>query len=163
MISTMNKMTQHEYWMQLALQQAENAFQNKEVPVGAVLVSAEGEELSKHFNQKEMNYNPVAHAEILCIQEAAEKIKNWRLTDCTLYVTLEPCPMCLSALAQARVKQVVFGAYDLKGGAISLGYHFYKDTRLNHRFQIMGGVLHFKCSKIMSDFFKQRRQNYQAI
>jgi tRNA(adenine34) deaminase len=157
-----SQMRQHEFWMELAFQQAKNAKDNNEVPVGAVLISSDGQELSKHYNQKEMNFNPIAHAEMLCIQEAAEKLKNWRLADCTLYVTLEPCPMCLSALAQARIKQVVFGAYDLKGGAVSLGYQFYKDSRLNHRFQIMGGVAHFKCSKILSDFFKSKRQSYQS-
>lgn len=148
----------HEYWMQQALQQAKNAAENNEVPVGAIIVNAEGVELSGQFNRKEMNYNPVAHAEILCIQEAAEKIKNWRLIDCTLYVTLEPCPMCFSAIAQARIKNVVFGAYDLKGGSVSLGYHFHKDQRLNHRFNIMGGVSHYECSKVISDFFKLKRQ-----
>lgn len=151
---------QHEYWMQLALQQARNAFDNNEVPVGAILVSSDGQELAARYNQKEMNFNPVAHAEILCLQDAAAKIKNWRLMNCTLYVTLEPCPMCLSALSQSRIKQLVFGAYDLKGGAISLGYSFYKDQRLNHKFQVMGGVRHFECSKILSDFFKQKRKTY---
>ncbi len=154
-----DEMRVHEYWMQLAIQQANNAVQNDEVPVGAVLVTSEGQELAKHYNQKEMLFNPIAHAEILCVQSGAEKLQNWRLSGCTLYVTLEPCPMCLSALLQARIKQVVFGTYDLKGGAISLGYQFYKDARFNHQFAVLGGVSHYQCAKLLSDFFKKKRSN----
>ena len=157
------EMRKHTYWMDLAIQQAKNAVENDEVPVGAVLISPKDEELSKRYNQKEMLYNPVAHAEILCVQEAAESLKNWRLTGCTLYVTLEPCPMCLSALLQARIKQVVFGAYDLKGGSISLGYQFYKDPKFNHQFSVMGGVSHYECAKLLSDFFKKKRSNEKTI
>ena len=149
-----------EYWMSLALQQAKNAQESAEVPVGCILVDAQGLEVSRQFNRKEMSFNPIAHAEMLSLQEGAEKIKNWRLTGHTLYVTLEPCPMCLAAMVQARISRLVFGAYDAKGGAISLGYKFNSDTRLNHQFSVMGGVQHFECSKILSDFFRSRRQDY---
>lgn len=154
---TLSEMQKHEYWMGLALQQARNAAENDEVPVGAVLVDKEGKELAQRYNQKEMLHNSIAHAEILCIQEASDKLQNWRLKDCTLYVTLEPCMMCLAALIQARIKLLVFGAYDKKGGSLSLGYPLYKDHRFNHQFAVMGGVRHYDCAKILSDFFKIKR------
>jgi tRNA(adenine34) deaminase len=151
----------HIWYMSMALEQAELAYRAQEVPVGAVLVSPEGEVLSKQHNLKETHFNPTAHAEVLAVIEGARKLHNWRLSDCTLYVTLEPCPMCLTALVQARVKQCVFGAYDAKGGAISLGYHLHQDKRLNHQFSIMGGIKHFECSKLLSQFFRERRNSYR--
>jgi tRNA(adenine34) deaminase len=132
----------HLWFMALALEQAELAYRLGEVPVGAVLVSPTGEVLSKQHNLKETNFNPTGHAELLALVESAKKIQNWRLSDCTLYVTLEPCPMCITALVQSRVKQCVFGAYDSKGGALSLGYHLHQDKRLNHQFSMIGGVRH---------------------
>jgi tRNA(adenine34) deaminase len=152
----------HLWYMGIALEQAELAYKHQEVPVGAVLVSPEGEVLSKQFNLKESHFNPTAHAEILAIVEGAKKLQNWRLTDCTLYVTLEPCPMCLTALVQSRLKQCVFGAYDSKGGSLSLGYRLHQDKRLNHRFSMMGGIRHFECSKLLSQFFKERRSSYRS-
>ena len=151
----------HLWFMNIALEEAELAYKASEVPVGAVLVSPEGTVLSKKFNLKETHFNPTGHAEILCLEDAGKKIQNWRLSDCTLYVTLEPCPMCLSAMVQARLRQCVFGAYDAKGGALSLGYHLHQDKRLNHQFSMMGGVKHFECSKLLSQFFKDRRNNYK--
>jgi tRNA(adenine34) deaminase len=156
-----NSLTDHLWYMGIALEQADLAYKAQEVPVGAVLVSPDGEVLARGYNLKESHYNSVAHAEILCIIEASKKLSNWRLTDCTLYVTLEPCPMCLAALVQARVKQCVFGAYDAKGGALSLGYHIHQDQRLNHRFSVWGGVRHYDCSRLLSQFFKERRSGYK--
>ena len=103
----------------------------------------------------------MAHAEVLSLIEGGKKLNNWRLSDCTLYVTLEPCPMCLSAMVQARLGLCVFGAYDPKGGALSLGYHMHQDKRLNHQFKIMGGIRHFETSRLLSTFFKQRRNTYR--
>lgn len=151
----------HMWFMSMALEQAELAYKAQEVPVGAVLVSPKGDILSKQHNLKESQFNPTAHAEILAITEGAKKLQNWRLSDCILYVTLEPCPMCLTAMVQSRVKQCVFGAYDAKGGALSLGYHLHSDKRLNHQFSIMGGIKHFECSKVLSQFFKERRTSYR--
>lgn len=151
----------HMWFMSMALEQAELAYKAQEVPVGAVLVSPKGDILSKQHNLKESQFNPTAHAEILAITEGAKKLQNWRLSDCILYVTLEPCPMCLTAMVQSRVKQCVFGAYDAKGGALSLGYHLHSDKRLNHQFSIMGGIKHFECSKVLSQFFKERRNSYR--
>lgn len=152
----------HLWHMGLALEQAEQAYKVQEVPVGSILVSPDGEVLSRQFNLKESHHNPVAHAEILSLTEGGKKLHNWRLSDCTLYVTLEPCPMCLSAMVQSRLRQCVFGAYDAKGGALSLGYRLHQDKRLNHQFQVMGGIRHFECSRLLSMFFKERRGTYKA-
>lgn len=156
-----NNLQDHLWFMGLALEQAELAYRSHEVPVGAVLVSPNGDVLSRHHNLKESHFNPTAHAEMLVIADGAKKLQNWRLTDCTLYVTLEPCPMCLSAIVQSRFKLCVFGAYDPKGGALSLGYHFHQDKRFNHQFAVMGGIRHFECSKLLSQFFKERRSGYR--
>jgi tRNA(adenine34) deaminase len=149
------------WFMSLAIEQAELAYKLQEVPVGAVLVSPDGEVLSKQHNLKESHFNPTGHAEILTLIEGAKKNQNWRLSKCTLYVTLEPCPMCLAAMVQARIKQCVFGAYDGKGGALSLGYTLHQDKRLNHQFSVVGGIKHFECSKVLSQFFKERRNTYR--
>jgi tRNA(adenine34) deaminase len=147
--------------MNMALEQAEKAYREDEVPIGALVVSAEGEVLSATHNQKEKVNDPCGHAELIAIRDAASKIDSWRLLDTTLYVTLEPCPMCIAAMVQSRISRLVFGAYDPKGGALSLGYDLYKDQRLNHNFSVMGGIEHFKCSKILSTFFKQKRKGHK--
>lgn len=151
----------HLWFMDEALKEAQKAFKEDEVPIGAVIVDKAGNVLARAHNHKEKTHNPCGHAEILAIQEACKKIGNWRLVDCSLYVTLEPCPMCLSALLQTRIAKVFFGAYDPKGGAISLNYNFYKDKKLNHSFPVCGGIRHFECSKILSTFFKEKRVVYQ--
>jgi tRNA(adenine34) deaminase len=155
-------MNDHIWFQRLAIEQAELAWRLGEVPVGAIVVDPNGDVVSRAHNLKETTHNPCGHAEILAIQEAAQKLGSWRLNDCRIYVTLEPCTMCLAAIAHARIQQVVFGAYDPKGGAISLGYALHKDSRLNHRFSMMGGVLHFDCSRMLSEFFKQRRPTHGA-
>lgn len=152
----------HLWFLGLALEQAELAFKEQEVPVGAVLVSPNGDVLSKTYNLKESEFNPTGHAEILALIEGGKKLQNWRLSDCTLYVTLEPCLMCLAALVQSRVKQCIFGAYDAKGGALSLGYRIHQDKRLNHQFSVIGGIKHYECSRLLSQFFKERRLSYKA-
>lgn len=154
-------MEDHLWFMGLALEQADLAYRAQEVPVGAVLVSPTGEILSRQFNLKETQHNPIAHAEMLVVMEGAKKLQNWRLSDCTLYVTLEPCPMCLTALVQSRIKQCIFGAYDSKGGALSLGYRLHQDKRMNHQFSVMGGIRHFECSRLLSTFFRERRMAYK--
>ena len=155
-------MNDHIWFMRLALEQAEQAWRLQEVPIGAVVVDAKGEVLAKAHNLKESTHNACGHAELLAITEASQKLGSWRLNDCRLYVTLEPCPMCLSAIGQARIQQVIFGAYDAKGGAISLGYSLHKDVRLNHRFAMMGGILHYDCSRVLSQFFKERRPGHST-
>ncbi|NOT79372.1 MAG: nucleoside deaminase [Bacteriovoracaceae bacterium] len=149
--------------MDEALIEAFKAYREDEVPIGAVIVGPERTILSRAHNQKEKANNPCGHAEILAITEAAKKINNWRLIDCSIYVTLEPCPMCLSALVQSRIGNLFFGAYDAKGGALSLNYNFYKDRKLNHTFPVLGGLRHFECSKILSTFFREKRQSYNKF
>lgn len=154
--------TVNDIWfMQKAFDLAQNAKWSDEVPVGCILVDGNGQIVSETYNQKETKFDVTSHAEIESLRNAGEKLRTWRLTDLTMYVTLEPCPMCLSAVLQARLKRVVFGAYDKKGGAISLGYAFHKDKRFNHNFKITGGILHFECSKLLSDYFKEKRKNYK--
>lgn len=146
--------------MDEALIEAENAYRKDEVPIGAVVVDSSGVILSRAHNIKEKSHNPCGHAEILAITEAAKQIGNWRLLNCSLYVTLEPCPMCLNAMIQARMGTLYFGAYDPKGGSLSLNYNFYKDKKLNHSFSVVGGLRHFECSRLLSIFFREKRLSY---
>ena len=146
----------HQMYMQMALQQAEQAARSDEVPVGAVIVR-EGSIIAAAHNQREMLRDPTAHAEMIAITQAAEAVGGWRLEDCILYVTLEPCPMCAGAILQARIPVVVFGALDPKAGAVSSLYEMLNDTRLNHRCEIVSGVLQDRCGQILTDFFRQRR------
>lgn len=146
--------------MDEALIEAEKAYRLDEVPIGAVIVDAKGTIISRAHNVKEKNHNPCGHAEVLAIIEASSKLNNWRLLDCSLFVTLEPCPMCLAAMVQARIENLFFGAYDSKGGAISLNYNLHQDKRLNHRFNVVGGLSHYECSKKLSNFFREKRSSY---
>ena len=147
--------------MKMALSEAEEAYHQDEVPVGAVIIGKNGELLSQGRNNKEKANDPCGHAEIMAIRKAGEKNNGWRLEGTTLFVTLEPCPMCLNAMIHARIEKLIFGAYDRKGGALSLGYHFHRDQRLNHSFKVIGGFLHYECSKILSQFFKEKRSFYK--
>lgn len=146
----------HQMYMQMALQQADLAARSDEVPVGAVIVR-EGSIIAAAHNQREMLRDPTAHAEMIAITQAAEAVGGWRLEDCILYVTLEPCPMCAGAILQARIPVVVFGALDPKAGAVSSLYEMLNDTRLNHRCEVVSGVLQDRCGQILTEFFRQRR------
>jgi len=158
----MNKtdLIDYQWAMGEALKYAELAGKEDEVPIGTTLLDPSGKVIFGSGNLKEKTNNPCGHAEILTLQGAANELGSWRLTDSILVVTLEPCLMCMSALWQARVKGVVFGAYDPKGGALSLGYNIHQDQRLNHQFSVIGGVRHYECSRLLSNFFKQKRGNY---
>ena len=145
-----------EHFMQLALQEAELARAEGEVPVGAVILAGDRIIASAH-NQRETLLDPTAHAEMIAITQAAESLKSWRLEGCTLYVTLEPCPMCAGAILQARIDRVVFGAPDPKSGAVMTLYRLLGDARLNHRAEVVGGILTERCSAVLTDFFRQRR------
>ena len=128
-----------------------------EVPVGAVLVK-DGSIIAKAHNSRELKQDPTGHAEMNVLKAGALVLNSWRLLDCELYITLEPCPMCLSACQQARIKKVVYGAKDEKGGAICLGFHTHSDVRLNHQFEVIYEPIE-ECSQILKDFFlKQRNQ-----
>jgi len=146
----------HQYFMQLAYQEAEIAFTENEVPVGAVIVHGERIVAAAH-NQREQLLDPTAHAEMIAITQAAQSLGSWRLEGCTLYVTLEPCPMCAGAILQARIATVVYGASDPKAGAVDSLYRLLSDERLNHRCEIVGGVMAERCGEILSRFFQHQR------
>ena len=143
--------------MRLALQEAEQALAEDEVPVGAVIVH-EGRVIGSAHNQREQLHDPTAHAEMIAITQAAEARGSWRLDECTLYVTLEPCPMCAGAILQARIPTVVYGATDPKAGAVHTLYRLLDDPRLNHRCLIVSGVLAEPCGQILTRFFQEQRQ-----
>ena len=145
-----------EYWMELALQQAKEAGQKGEVPVGAVLIGKEGL-LAAAGNNPIGLADPSAHAEILVIRHAARHLQNYRLPETTLYVTLEPCIMCMGALIQARIDRLVYGAADPKTGAAASVYTIGTDRRLNHALAITGGILANECGELLRNFFKKRR------
>jgi tRNA(adenine34) deaminase len=145
-----------EKFMVLALEQAEEAARCGEVPIGAVLVR-DGNVLAADRNRREALKDATAHAEILVIRRAGELLGGWRLSNCTLYVTLEPCPMCAGAMVQARIDRLVFGATDPKGGAAGTLYDIVRDRRLNHRLEVTGGVLESECAALLQKFFRERR------
>lgn len=146
----------NETMMQRALELAEQASQLDEVPIGAV-VTHEGQIIGEGYNTKEHGLNPTAHAEMIAIQQAANHLGRWRLHGCTLYVTLEPCPMCAGAIVNARMDKVVFGARDAKSGACESLFTITNDARLNHRCEVKGGVLEEDCVAILQTFFKAKR------
>jgi tRNA(adenine34) deaminase len=148
-------MIDDEFFMKKALAEAEKSLKKKEVPVGAVLVSG-NKIVSRGHNEPILSSDPTAHAEITAIRRACSRRKNYRLPDCELYVTLEPCAMCLSAAVHARVKRLVFGAYDLNAGAVESMMKF-PFEKTNHRIKIKGGVLTDECSKMLKNFFLKKR------
>lgn len=142
-------------FMEEALKQAKKAAKKDEVPVGAVIVRR-GKIISRARNEREDRKDPLAHAELLAIKRAARKIGGWRLSDCILYVTLEPCPMCAGAIANSRIREVVFGAYDKKGGAYGSLYNI-ADGRLNHTPNVQGGFMQKQCAEILKAYFATKR------
>ena len=148
-------MNDREYMM-AALEQAHAASAEGEVPVGAVLVK-DGKILACTHNRREATGNPMDHAEVLALQEGAAHLGSWRLEGSTLYVTLEPCPMCAGALVQARVARLVFGARDLKLGAAGSRYNLVSDETTHHRIEITDGILEEECREVLRDFFEARR------
>jgi tRNA(adenine34) deaminase len=147
----------HERWMRLALDEARQALEEDEVPVGAIVVAGERVIASAH-NQREQLADPTAHAEMIAITQAASALNSWRLENCVLYVTLEPCPMCAGAILQARVPVVVWGAADAKAGAVESLYQLFEDGRLNHRVEHAGHVLEAECGKLLTEFFREKRR-----
>jgi tRNA(adenine34) deaminase len=146
----------HDRWMFAALDLARQAFEEGEVPVGAVIVQAD-QIIGTGYNQREQLRDPTAHAEMLAITQAAESLGSWRLLDCTLYCTLEPCPMCAGAIVQARLPTVIYGTPDPKAGACHSLYEITDDSRLNHRATVIGGVLQADCQAILREFFARQR------
>ena len=145
-----------EYFMRLALREAERALEHDDVPIGAVVVH-DGEVIGAGANERELRGDPTAHAEVLALREAAAKLGSWRLLDCSLYVTLEPCAMCAGAIILARVPRLVYGAVDEKAGAVGSLWDVVRDRRLNHRPEVIAGVLAEECGALLTDFFARRR------
>jgi len=142
----------------MALEEAETAAAEDEVPVGATIVSLERGVVARAHNQREQLLDPTAHAEMIAITQAAQALRSWRLENCVLYVTLEPCAMCAGAIVQARLPLVVYGCADPKAGACESLYRITSDARLNHRAQIVAGVLADRCGAVLSAFFADRRR-----
>ena len=147
----------HIDFMNVALSEARKAGQKNEIPIGAVVVAENDELLSAAHNKTLLLKDPTAHAEILALRAAAEKIRNYRLLKTALYVTVEPCPMCMGALMHARVSRVVFGTRDPKWGAAGSLYNFAEDYRFNHQPEIIEGICRNECKKLIQDFFRQKR------
>lgn len=148
----------HLHHMEMALEEAACAADEDEVPVGAVIVSLQSGVIGRAHNQRERLLDPTAHAEMIAITQAAQALRSWRLEECALYVTLEPCPMCAGAIVQARLPLVVYGCTDSKAGACNTLYQITSDPRLNHRAQVVGGVLADRCAAILGDFFLAKRR-----
>jgi tRNA(adenine34) deaminase len=148
----------HLHHMEMALEEADLAASEDEVPVGAVIVSMEKGIIARAHNQREALHDPTAHAEMIAITQAANALRSWRLDNCILYVTLEPCPMCAGAIVLARLPTVVYGAADPKAGACDTLYQITSDGRLNHRAQVIRGVLADRCGQVLSDFFAGKRR-----
>ncbi len=144
-------------FMKLALQQADLAALDGDVPVGCVVVESNGNVIARGRNRRERDADPTAHGEIVAIRAAAQQIGHWRLCDTTLYVTMEPCPMCAGAIINARVRRVVFGCPDLKAGAVTSLYTLLGDSRLNHQCEVSGGVLSDECAQRLKSFFARLR------
>jgi tRNA(adenine34) deaminase len=144
-------------WMEQALREAEKGSEEGEVPVGAVLVGPDGTVVAKAHNQPIALKDPTAHAEILVLRAAGAFYGNYRIPDATLVVTIEPCPMCMGAALQARISRLVFGAHDPKSGAAGSVYNLATDKRLNHRIEVIPGVMQRESQKLMQDFFRKRR------
>jgi len=143
--------------MKKALEEAKEAYNLKEVPIGAV-IAKKGKIVGLGHNEKETSLDTTNHAEIIAIKEASKNLKSWRLTDCTMYVTVEPCPMCAGAIVNSRVKELVIGTMDPKGGACGSLYNIVEDDNLNHIVEVRRGIMEKECSDIMKDFFKKLRE-----
>jgi len=162
-MSKLKKMTEkgHEYWMARAIAEAGKACVRDEVPIGCVIVR-EGKIIARGHNLRESTQDPTAHAELIAIRKAARKLDSWRLLDTTLYVTLEPCTMCMGAIILSRIPTVVFGCYDPKGGAAGSLFDLSDDSRLNHRVALLPRILEKECSGLLKDFFASLRRRKRA-
>ncbi|GLO64240.1 tRNA adenosine(34) deaminase TadA [Oceanobacillus kimchii] len=149
--------SQDELFMAAAIREARRAWVLNEVPIGAVIVH-DGEIIGKGFNLRESMQATLTHAELLAMQEANNEIGSWRLEDCTLYVTLEPCPMCAGAIVQSRMKRVVYGASDTKAGCAGTLMNLLNEPQFNHQVEVTSGILEQQCSTILKEFFKELRE-----
>ncbi|MCI9063774.1 MAG: nucleoside deaminase [Clostridia bacterium] len=150
-------MEEQEKFMKEALKEAKKAYGKLEIPVGAVIVK-DGKIISRAHNQKETKYDTTKHAEILAIQKASKKLKSWRLLDCEMYVTLEPCSMCAGAIINSRIKKVYIGTSDEKTGAVGSVFNLFEDYTFNHKVEFDKGILQEECEQILKEFFKDLRR-----
>jgi len=150
-------MNNDEQYMQLAIEEAKKAQAIGEVPIGAIIVY-ENEVIASGYNTRETSQKTLSHAELIAIQQANERIGSWRLEDCTLYVTLEPCPMCAGAIVQSRIKRVVYGAADPKAGCAGTLMNLLTEDRFNHQVDVTKGILELRCSSMLSNFFQRLRE-----
>ncbi len=157
----MERIKDDDYWMGKAIAEAGKAAARGEVPIGAVIVR-DGMVLGRGYNRRETSLDPTSHAEMTAIRRAARKTGNWRILDATLYVTLEPCPMCMGAILLSRLERVVFGCHDPKAGAAGSLYDLSDDPRLNHRVSLTSGVRGEECSALLSSFFAELRRRNKA-
>lgn len=141
--------------MREAIREAQHAHKNEEIPVGAIVVSEAGEIIGRGYNRREADNDPVAHAEVVALREAAQRLHNWRLDGCTLVVTLEPCAMCAGAIAQSRIGKLIFGAWDEKAGAVGSVWDVLRDPRSIYKVEVHGGVLERECAELLSTFFNR--------
>ncbi len=153
----MGKSKEDERFMEVAIEQAQIAEENGDVPIGAVIVY-KNQIIGKAYNQREQLKDPTAHAEIIALTQAAAFLESWRLNGCTIYVTLEPCPMCAGALVLGRLDRLVYGCDDPKTGACKSLYNIVQDERLNHKLEVTSGVLEEQCREQLQEFFSRRRQ-----
>ena len=151
------KQSNHEKFMKEAIKEAQKAYDKLEVPVGAVIVK-EGKIIARGHNLKETKYDTTKHAEIIAIQKASEKLKSWRLLDCEMYVTLEPCSMCAGAIINSRIKKVYIGATDEKTGAVGSVLNLFEDYTFNHKVEVEKDIMKENCENILKDFFKMLRK-----
>lgn len=154
----MNGIELDHYYMGLAIEEAEKAAAKGEVPIGAVIVQ-DGHVIARAHNLRETTQNAVTHAELLAIQEACQTISNWRLENTSLYVTLEPCPMCAGAILQSRIPRVVYGARDIKAGSVDSLYRLLNDDRFNHQCEVTENVMAEECGGLLTQFFRKLREN----
>ncbi len=152
-----DRMTREEKYIKLALKEAQKALFKDEVPIGCVIVK-DDKVIARGYNLRESKKDVTKHAEIVAIEKACKKLNSWRLVDCEIYVTLEPCPMCAGAIYQARIKRLIFGADDPKGGAVGGNFNLY-EQKLNHYPEIIKGILKEECSSLISNYFKKKRNN----
>jgi tRNA(adenine34) deaminase len=157
----MNNFNEDQRFMGTAIEQARIAEENGDVPIGAVIVH-EGKIIAKAYNQRQQLQDPTAHAEIIALTQAAAALESWRLNGCTMYVTLEPCPMCAGALVLSRMDRLVYGCDDPKAGACKSLYNIVTDERLNHRLEVTTGVMEEQCRQQLQDFFARRRRENKS-
>jgi tRNA(adenine34) deaminase len=146
----------HQDLMRSAINIAQSALKTDDVPVGALIVDSENNVISTGYNEREAHQDPTAHAEIVAIRRAAQKLGTWRLDECKLVVTLEPCAMCAGAIAQSRINTLIFGAWDEKAGAVGSVWDVLRDPRTIHKMEVVGGVLEAECAELLTNFFRQQ-------